>query len=284
MKRFPLWFDNFAKSQSIAVVLALYLVVSFSSACRLGDYLPGNTSTSNTASTNASDLAAKQSTSNNGAQGFCQLAYFPTGADIKRKYQITYQSGGLSPRQYTESFKHIGADSFVTHWQFADVQVDNNWRCTADGLLATQFDNNSVKTNNGVDAKIETIRSEGITLPPDSRWRTGEKWTADYDIKETINLPNSSMRPSGDGNVKLAGEIIGEESVTVPAGEFQATKLRIRQKFNLTIKINGATMPVPQIPFETTAWYAEGVGMVKSVTTSNGATVATTELLSTSED
>ena len=280
MKQFFSRFSNFAKSQSTAYALSLCFIISFSLACRLGNYIPaGDTSPSNVAKTNNS--AASQTTSNSGAaSGFCQLTYFPTGADIKHKYRVSYQSGGLAPREYTESFKNLAADSFTMHLQFSNVEVDNNWRCTADGLLATQFDNNSVKTNNGVDAKIETVRSEGITLPPDARWRAGEKWTTDYDVKETINTPNSSMRPTGDGNVKLAGEMIGEESVTVPAGTFQAMKLRIIQKINITLKINDATMPVPQIPFETTAWYAKSVGMIKSVSTSNGSIVGTTELLS----
>ena len=285
MKHFISRFDNFARSQSSRAVLALCLIAAISAACRLGNYLPsGNSSVSNVALANVNNRTANQTisaTPNSGAgAGFCQIAYFPIGDNLNHKYRVNYQSGGIAPREYTESFKNIAADSFTLHLQFSDVQVDNNWRCMADGLLATQFDDNSVKTSNGVDAKIETTRSEGITLPPDSRWRAGEKWTTDYDIKETINMPNSSMRPSGDGNVKLAGEIIGEESVTVPAGTFQAMKLRIIQKINITIKINGAVMPVPQIPFETTAWYAKNVGMVKSVTTSGGATVATTELSS----
>ena len=287
MKQFISRFDNFARSQSSLAILALCLIAAISAACRLGNYFPsGNPSVSNVAPANVNNGTANQmtsATSNSAAAGFCQLAYFPIGDNLNHKYRITYQSGGLAPHEYTESFRNIADDSFTLHLQFSDVQVDNNWRCTKEGLLATQFNDNSVKTNNGVDAKIETIRSEGITLPPDSRWRAGEQWTTDYDVKETMNLPNSAMHPTGEGNIKLAGEIVGEESVTVPAGTFQAMKLRIIQKINLTMKINGAAMTVPQIPFETTAWYAKNIGMVKSVSTSNGSTVGTTELLSTSE-
>jgi hypothetical protein len=42
-------------------------------------------------------------------------------------------------------------------------------------------------------------------------------------------------------------------------------------------------MAAPQIPFKTIAWYPTGIGMVKSVSTSNGSTVGKTELLSIDE-
>lgn len=263
-----------------ASFVLLLLVLQFSSGCKsAGDTSISNAANSSTANVAGSEAKVSDSVSKN---TLCANAYNPIGAFLQRKYRITYANNSMPTQEYTESFSDLKADTFVVKSKFSNIETNINWRCTADGLLATQFDNNSMTTNSGVTAKVETVKSEGVSLPGESRWHTGEKWNVDYVIKETIQMPNSQMRPEGDGTVKGDGEILGEEQVTVPAGTYQATKTRFTYKFDVTVKTSGMTIPVPQISLETTAWFVKDVGMVKSITASNGKLAATTELLSIS--
>ncbi|HEY0426507.1 MAG TPA: hypothetical protein VGC76_01750 [Pyrinomonadaceae bacterium] len=212
----------------------------------------------------------------------CQNAYNPIAADLERKYRVT--TNGLPAHEMTETYRDITADSFVVHSDFAgakdsDVKTDIKWLCTAEGLTPNDFDGNTMQTKNGVSGKFETLKVTGVSLPAEARWKTGEKWNAKYDVKYTMQFPNSQMRGEGDGTVDGAGEILGEETVTVPAGTFQALKVRTVTKMNITVKVGGTSMP-NQFSLETLTWFAKDIGKVKSVNTLGGTNVGSTELLS----
>lgn len=217
--------------------------------------------------------------------GLCRNAYNPISANVERKYRVT--ANGLPTSEMTETYRSIAADSFVVHADYArdnqsQVKTDLKWICTAQGLTPSEFDANTLQTKNGVSGKYETLKVSGVTIPAEARWRTGEKWNATYDVKYTMQIPNSQVRADASGNIVGDGEIIGEESVTVPAGTFKAFKVRTVTKMNMTVKVSGATMPMPnQMSLETMTWFAKGVGKVKSVSSLNGASVGSTELLST---
>lgn len=89
------------------------------------------------------------------------------------------------------------------------------------------------------------------------------------------------MHGDAAGAIDGAGEILGEEKVNVPAGSFQAMKLRTVMRMNMTVKVGGMNMPMPNQRMETTAWFVKGVGKVKSVNSLGSTVVGTTELLST---
>ena len=188
----------------------------------------------------------------------------------------------MSPKEYTQTYTDIGADEFVERNKFSDVQNALNYQCAADGLRGLQFDNGSnvLSTNNGVRGKLETVKSEGLNFPTESGWRVGEKWTANYTVHSDMQMGGGASG-SADATIEGKSEIVGEESVTVAAGTFQAFKVQTKTVFRYTsVKVNGASVPMNQtININTNAWHAKNVGMVKSVMTGTVGG-ATTELLS----
>lgn len=234
----------------------------------------GRSNTNSESQKNASD------TSKSEIPGNCNNPYYPVGENIQRKYHIDYATGPVPDQDYTEKFSDFNGDAFAVKNEFKEVTSTVNWRCTSDGLLAVQY-GNSIDMKSG-SAKIDTVKSSGITFPNESRWKQGEKWTADYQITETINDAKVSQVGSGEGTVNQTSEITGTEEITVPAGKFQTFKVKNQTTLNLTVKVKGASFPTKTV-LETTAWFAKDVGIVKSQTNLGGITTATTELLSISK-
>lgn len=210
----------------------------------------------------------------------CNNPYYPVGENIQRKYHIDYAAGPVPDQDYTEKFTDFNGDTFSVKNEFKEVTSTVNWRCANDGLLAIQY-GNSIDMKNA-SAKIETVKSSGVTFPNESHWKQGEKWTADYQISEKINDAKGAQIGSGEGTVNQTSEITGTEEITVPAGTFQAFKVKNQTTLNLTVKVKGASIPTKTV-LETTAWFAKDVGIVKSQTNLGGITTATTELLSISK-
>lgn len=279
MKQLILGFDSFVNSQSIVAILALCLLISFSLACRLGDYLPASNSST---TVNESGAKRTESSSKNGAPGLCQNAFYPIGSDIERSYRTTYAGNSLSPKEYVQTYTDVAADKFTEHNKFSEVQNALNYKCTAEGLQGLQYDNgNTISTINKAGGKLETIKAEGLTFPAETRWQPGEKWTGNYQARwESL----ADGKTTGSADVTVAGnsEIIGEETVTVPAGTFQCFKVRSTTAVRFAdMKIGGMKVPLNQaMTINTDTYYAKNVGIVKSVMTGTMGG-AITELLQT---
>jgi len=238
----------------------------------------GNTTTSNSTTSDN-----KTSVPSGSVPSICSNAYYPIGENVVRKYRVTYPKGTLGEREYTETFSGFTGDSFVVNTDFDKVKAHINWKCTPEGLLATQYNNTVNMTKTGGSASVETKDFNGVTLPPEDRWQSGEKWQAEYHVTESLNAPDGKEMGGGDGIVTQNGEIVGSESITVPAGTFDTIKAVLKTDVDITVTIKGMSIPM-KVPIETTAYFAKGTGMVKSVT-KMGSEVgdATSELLSISK-
>lgn len=217
--------------------------------------------------------------SSNGASpvnGVCFNPYYPVSPTAKRKYRIDYSNGGPEPADYTESFTDITSDSFTMRSDFADgVTLNNSWKCTGDGLAAQQYAQVSMSDAN---FKLETLDSSGVTIPQASRWRVGERWESSYRVTGKMTQGGATTGEAS-GTISISNEIVGREPVTVPAGTFDAFKVRSTFVQKMEMKIgSGMNMPVNN-SFTATVWFGSGVGMVKSVFED----FATTELISAVE-
>lgn len=233
---------------------------------------PSNSAVSEKKASNPSDSAA----------GLCSNAYFPVGQAVSKKYRVSGLKTGSGDREYTESFSNFSGDGFTVDTDFGEVKAHINWRCTADGLLATQYNNSLNMTKTGASAKIETVESSGVSLPPEDQWATGKKWHAEYRVIETLSGPGGGEMGRGDGTIKQDGEIVGSESITVPAGTFDTIKTQMNTELAITVKVKSISVPM-NVQLKTTAWFAKGTGMVKSVTETESIGESTSELLSISK-
>jgi len=65
------------------------------------------------------------------------------------------------------------------------------------------------------------------------------------------------------GNAQTIFKVLGNESVNVPAGTFQAVKVQVDINIVFTIQVQGIAVPA-SFSGTYTYWYAKGVGWVKA--------------------
>lgn len=70
------------------------------------------------------------------------------------------------------------------------------------------------------------------------------------------------------GTVQMSFNAVGNESVTVPAGTFDALKVNVEVAINVNATYEGITLPV-SFSGAYTYWFAPGVGWVKANGTGN---------------
>ena len=80
-----------------------------------------------------------------------------------------------------------------------------------------------------------------------------------------MNIAGQSAEANGDESATFTA--LGVESVSVPAGTFEAMKVEVVTTININATFQGTTVPVT-FTGTTTSWYVQGVGWVKSVSTS----------------
>jgi DUF3108-like len=100
----------------------------------------------------------------------------------------------------------------------------------------------------------------GVTIPRADRWIPGSSWTTIYDVDGDPGSGGNLAR----GRIAISNTIVGEESVSVPAGKFQALKVKQQSTIDLTVIAREFSAPL-NISIESTSWFVRDVGMVKSI-------------------
>lgn len=177
--------------------------------------------------------------------GLCDNPYYP----VVDGASWVYDMGDLPQVVHTISVEEEGK------FKVAMVDVDSaavlEGECNEEGIvLMDRGMEGSFYSENGSSSTTSTSRT-GVTLPNDLK--VGSSWTQTLDI----------LAEGGEGEETLSASIItnytavGVETVTVPAGTFEA--LKIEQSGSMTFM--GQEILTLGI-----LWYAEGVGNVKTET------------------
>src|SRR5262249_53276379 len=120
----------------------------------------------------------------------------------------------------------------------------------------------------GMKLEMETLSANGVLIPAEGNWKPGYKWSAQYDTKAQLHGAGSGPGSTMQSKVTIENEIVGEEAVTVPAGTFNAFKVKsqIRQTGTMTVGQGTAATSMPlNLSLDIVAYHAKGVGMVKSM-------------------
>jgi len=212
--------------------------------------------------------------SSSAVEGACTNPYFPAVLNAS----WTYKSSGTSKGEYlfTDVVAEVRADGFTISTDFGDTTKVNEWSCSPEGLQVYQTGGGDqsagLSINSGqfqLDATI--LNASGVTLPVTID--PGNQWIQSYDYKTEGNLGGNSM--TSTGTVESRFEVLGIESITTPAGTFQAVKIREETRENASGTIGGATLNSSSESI-TFYWFVEGVGRVRTETT--GSRTETTEL------
>ena len=193
----------------------------------------------------------------------------------------TSTDGPSGSFNYTNSITAVRADGFTLTSQFPDAIRTQEWACQPDGLKALQLGGGSAAgvSIQGMTADLTTSEVTGISLPKDIS--SGMEWQYSLVLQGTVAMPGDQQSQSS-GTYHASMKELGRETVTVPAGTFEAIKIQSNSTVDIISAFAGIEVPI-KFNGTTITWYAPGVGYVKSVENGDfGGTAfsATTELQS----
>lgn len=169
---------------------------------------------------------------------------------------------------HTASIIKVSDKGFVQRLAFKGFSFNIRWACDAKGL--TQLEYFQPPSSQRVQMNLKTRKVNGVVIS--QGMRVGTTWSYGYEVVGEAKQPNMTMQI--EQTMKVVSKVVGQESVSVPAGRFTAYKVESTMAIRGSMKAAGQSMPM-NFDVKTTSWYAQGVGLVK--TKSEGATV---ELLS----
>lgn len=196
-------------------------------------------------------------------------------------WTYTTNSDMVETFSYIDTISGLSEDGYTLTSQFPELTRVQKWACAVEGLVALQFGGGpegSLSTE-GSSAQFETLQVSGVTLP--ANISPGDTWSQSFEIQGKHTLPGDQTATS-TGTVTYNFQAIEIESVSVPAGTFQAMKIQVDTNMAFTIALQGLEVPTT-IAGTITQWYAPGVGWVKSVeksSISGDSTTSTNELIS----
>ena len=192
----------------------------------------------------------------------CNHPYYPGVEGATWTYASDDSTFGAY--EYTDLITNVRSDAFTLVSQFDELERNQQWSCSAEGLTALTFSGpggaGSVATT-GMNAEFETTDVSGITLP--ASITPGDTWTQTFSISGVQEMADGPSATT-EGEVQMAFEALRIEPLTVAAGSFEnALVIAIEFNMQFTVHVEGFELPTE---FSTigTAWYAPGVGLVKT--------------------
>ncbi len=215
------------------------------------------------------------------AQDLCANALFPVKKGAIWTYTNT--SSALGSSSFTTTITDVRADGFTMATQLDQNNPTQEWTCNPDGLVALSFGSDASVldfTTEGISGDLAASNVSGVTIP--ANVQPGVKWPYNMDVSGHITQTSNNISADANGTVSTALQAVGTESVTVPAGTFQTTKIQATSTINVTTSFRGLGIPL-SFAVNSTIWFAPGVGWVKAEESSSIAGTnysATTELQS----
>jgi hypothetical protein len=191
----------------------------------------------------------------------CGNQLYPTTQGATWIY--TSVGGPSGTFNYTNSITAGRIDGFTLTTQFADRTSTQEWNCQPDGIKALQLGGGSAAgiSIQSMTATLTTSDVTGISLPKNIT--PGMQWQYSLALQGTIAMPGDLQAPS-HGTYTVTMQEIGSETVTVPAGTFEAIKIQANSTVDIISVFGGIEVPI-KFSGTTITWYMPGVGYVKSV-------------------
>jgi len=196
--------------------------------------------------------------------GLCSNPLYP----VKQGATWTYRStGSLSGDfSFTDTITAVHEDGFTLSSQVDGTTLTQEWVCKPEGLASLTFGSGTAAgiSTSGVKMDLTSSNVQGVILP--KTVSAGDLWPYSLDFEGNMEYSGTSVDTQGTASFSF--NALGEESVTVPAGTFNALKIHVDLTLDMEATYFGFTAPaVFTIP--TDVWYAPGVGWVKATSSGN---------------
>jgi hypothetical protein len=262
-------------SRRLPPVLFIVVLILATLACNIpGGSVPS--APSSPASTESSSLPSPlpptdipPSSSSGGA---CDNSLYPVVVGASWSYSFT----GALPGNFTRSITAVNVDGFTDQDVFdSGITRTGEWKCDHGALIALQPDAGSSGTvqAENVSASFETTSMSGITFPATAN--VGDTWSQNFTLEGTEKIKDLEIPAKNE--TAFSCTVGNTESVTVPAGTFDAIRMDCKTDIAITITMNGVAVPT-NVSTTSKMWYAPGVGMVKSDNVLGADTNSTIEL------
>jgi hypothetical protein len=199
----------------------------------------------------------------------CANPLFPVEPGASWTYSST---GSLSGSySFTNTITDVREDGFTLTTKTDGNDLSQEWVCRPEGLASPALGNGigvGISTL-GVQMDLATSNVQGVILP-----RTvspGDQWPYSLDFDGTMQY--NQYAAGTQGTATFTFNAIGEESITVPAGTFNAMKIHVDMTLDMQVTYSGLKIPA-QFTSGSDIWFAPGVGWVKAAST--GALVGST--------
>jgi len=193
-------------------------------------------------------------------EGLCANPLFPVKLGATWTYSGTSNSAGNY--SFTDTITDVRGDGFTLNSQFNELTRTQEWACKPEGLASLTFGGGAAGSviASGVQMELTTSNVQGINLP--KTVNAGDQWPYSLDFEGSMQLSDTPVDAQGTATFDF--NAIGEESVTVPAGTFNAMKIHVNMVLDMQITLSGFTTPIT-FTSPTDMWFAPSVGWIKSV-------------------
>jgi hypothetical protein len=200
----------------------------------------------------------------NNSAGACANPYMPIIAGATWSYKLT----GPTPDTFTRSIIAVEAGGFTDQDVFGTgVTRQGQWQCENGNLIALNppGGNSSNVSTDEVSVDFKTTAIDGVTLP--AAINPGESWAQSITLEGTQTIGGVAYPASNQTTSTCAA--IGIETITVEAGTFDAMRFDCKNVLNLSLTLQDNPMSTT-LTFNVVNWYAEKVGLIKTVSTGEG--------------
>jgi hypothetical protein len=249
-------------------LISALLIITFLAACSTPPVSPTDTQSIEAQTTATISAAEATATLEGGTpaagQGICTNVYYP----VRQGATWTYKSTGGPAGEYsfTDTITAVRGDGFTLSTQIGDLTRTQEWTCTAEGLAALQLGGApaAMLNSQNIQLNLDINNATGVTFP--GQINPGDQWQQTMNVTGNVTMMNEEA--DATGNAQMNFSAIGIESVTVPAGTFDALKVEVDVTLNVDATYESITLPV-SFSGEYIYWFAPGVGWVKSSGTGN---------------
>jgi hypothetical protein len=190
----------------------------------------------------------------------CANEYFP----VKNNATYTYSSTGSPSGSYsfTRTITNVRADGFTLDTKFKNQDVLQEWSCKPEGLVPTQLGATDATSILAFEkfTGLTAANVTGLVIPP--AITPGAEWNYALDISGTEKVKEGNAATM-TGRVAINYIAGNRESVTVPAGTFDAIAIEVNTVIDFNV-VSGGNVIKLSVDSTYTIWYAPGVGWVKS--------------------
>lgn len=252
------------KTKPFAISITMLVIAML--ACSLGSPAPADAPSDNpnSAGTESTPAPVNEATIPPAAPNACDNPYMPIVVGATWNYNLN----GPTSDTYVHSILSIEADGFTEQDVFAvGVTRQGKWKCENGNLIALNPSGggSSSVTAEGTSVDFQTTALEGVTMP--ASLNPGDNWSQSITLEGTQTINGEAFPASNQTTQNCTAA--GVESVTVPAGTFDAMRVDCVVTINISLEMSGTPMATT-LSLNNTNWYALKVGLVKTISTGSG--------------